>query len=294
MMGKVKAVFGIVLITINTILVCIPLLFVYPIKLISPGNLRRFWDRKLDHWVIDRWVGTNRLIIRWLGLTKISITWSGDQDISREQWYMVISNHQSWTDILVLQSILFERIPPVKFFTKRQLIWVPFVGVAMWLLGFPYVRRVDKAQAVRQAGKGIKSDRQTTLDACEKFRSHPTTVLNFLEGTRFTREKHARQTARFKNLLNPKVGGLSYVMRGLNNHLHKLIDITIVYPNGTPTFWEFMQGLCPEVNIRVDCYEIPRELRDLDDDSSQRKLLAPWIDGLWRAKDQLIEEAKAA
>lgn len=293
-MGKVKGLLGIILITINTVVVCIPLLIVCPIKLISPKNLRKFWDRKLDHWVIDGWVGTNRLIFRWLGLTEVSITWKGDQEISRQQWYMVISNHQSWTDILVLQTTLFDRIPPIKFFTKRQLIWVPFVGVAMWLLGFPYVRRMSKAQATRSASKGVKSDRQATLDACERFRNHPTTVLNFLEGTRFTPEKHRRQTARFKHLLNPKVGGLSYVMGGLNNHLHKLVDITVLYPEGTPTFWEFMQGLCPRVDLRIDCYDIPADLRNVDDDATQRKLLAPWIDDLWREKDQRIEAAKAA
>ena len=293
-MGQVQAVFGMLLITLNTIVVCIPLLIVCPLKLISPPRLRKFWDRKLDHWVIDAWVGTNRRIVRALRLTKVSTTWNGDQDINRQQWYMVISNHQSWTDILILQTTLYDRIPPIKFFTKRQLIWVPFVGVAMWLLGFPYVRRVNKAEAARHANKGIKSDRQATLEACERFRSHPTTVLNFLEGTRFTAEKHARQSARFNHLLNPKVGGMSYVMGGLNSQLHKIIDITIVYPAGTPTFWEFMQGKCPQVNVHIDCHDIPDYLRNVADDSAQRRLLAPWVDDLWREKDQRIAKAKAA
>jgi 1-acyl-sn-glycerol-3-phosphate acyltransferase len=293
-MGSVKGVLAIVLITINTIVVCVPLLVVCPIQLISPEKLRKFWDRTLDHWVIDGWVGTNRNIINLLSLTKVSITWHGDQDISRQQWYLVISNHQSWTDILVLQTSLYERIPPVKFFTKRQLIWIPFVGVAMWLLGFPYVRRVSRAEALRTAHRGTKSDRQATLDACKRFRDHPTSVLNFLEGTRFTPEKHARQRAGFKHLLNPKVGGLSYVMDGLNDHLHKLVDITVVYPEGAPTFWQFMQGQCPEVTLRIDCREIPSDLLNAGDERTQRKLLGSWIDGLWREKDQRIAQARAA
>ena len=169
-MGKVTGICAIALITVNTVVVCVPLLIICPIKLVSPERLRRFWDRKLDHWVIDGWVGTNRHIIGWLSLTKLSVSWHGDEDLSRNQWYMVISNHQSWTDILVLQTTLFDRIPPVKFFTKRQLIWVPFVGVAMWLLGFPYVRRLDRSRATRQTAKGTKSDREVTLDACRRFR----------------------------------------------------------------------------------------------------------------------------
>jgi hypothetical protein len=112
-------------------------------------------------------------------------------------------------------------------------------------------------------------------------------VLNFLEGTRFTEEKHARQRARFERLLNPKIGGLSYVMSGLNNHLHKLVDITISYPNGTPTFWEFMQGLSPDVNMLIQCRTIPSQART-QDDSEQRKVLAPWIEELWREKDQRL------
>jgi len=293
-MGTLKGILAVVLITLNAAVVCTPLLIVCPIKLISPDRLRKFWDRKLDHWVIDGWVGANRTLFRWLSLTKVSITWNGDQDISRQQWYMVISNHQSWTDILVLQTTLFDRIPPVKFFTKSQLIWVPFVGMAMWLLGFPYVRRINKSQARRKAKRGVKSDRQATLDACEKFRSHPTSVLNFLEGTRFTAEKHDKQRARYKHLLNPKVGGLSYVMGGLSNQLHKLVDITVVYPTGTPTFWEFMRGQCPEVKLHIDCREIPATFRNIEDDSAQRKLLSPWIDDLWREKDQRIARTKAA
>tara|TARA_A100001037_G_scaffold81572_1_gene73568 strand:- start:5710 stop:6603 length:894 start_codon:yes stop_codon:yes gene_type:complete len=291
--GAGKGVCTIVLFTINAMLVCIPLLIVCPIKLISPQSLRRFWERKLDHWVIDGWVGTNRLLIRWLSLANVSVTWYDADDLSREQWYMVISNHQSWTDILVLQTTLFDRIPPVKFFTKRQLIWIPFVGIAMWLLGFPYVRRLDRTQVTRAANKGTKSDRQATLEACERFRSHPTAVLNFLEGTRFTPAKHARQAGRYRHLLNPKVGGLSYVMGGLSSHLHKLLDITIVYPDGTPTFWEFLQGNCTAVNVRIDCYDIPADLREVTDDSEQRKLLAPWVRDLWQAKDERIHNGKA-
>ena len=293
-MGQVKGVLTIVLLTINSAMVCVPLLIIVPIKLISPTALRQYWDRLLDRIVIDGWVGANRYVFRILKLMSVDVHWRGDAELSRDQWYMVISNHQSWTDILVLQTSLFERIPPIKFFTKRQLIWVPFVGVAMWLLGFPYVRRDSRAQAAKRVVKGRKSDRQATIDACERFRAHPTTVLNFLEGTRFTPEKHARQPARYNHLLNPKIGGLSYVMGGMNTRLHKLIDITIYYPHGTPTFWEFVQGNCPGVTLQVDCHDIPEHLRGTANDSQQRKLLAPWIDDLWRSKDQRIAAAKVA
>jgi 1-acyl-sn-glycerol-3-phosphate acyltransferase len=56
--------------------------------------------------------------------------------LHRDGWYLAISNHQSWPDILILQTIL-RRTPAIKFFTKRQLLFIPFFGQAMWCLGFP-------------------------------------------------------------------------------------------------------------------------------------------------------------
>ncbi len=290
-MALLKGILSTALVTLNTVVVCIPLVILGPVRLVAPPRLRRYLDRKFDHWVIDGWVGTNRIIFRALRLTKVHLTWEGAEDLSLQRWYMVISNHQSWTDIVLLQTTLFGHIPPIKFFTKRQLLWIPFIGQAMWMLGFPYVRRMSKAQIARNP-KLLKSDREATLDACVGFRDHPTTVLNFLEGTRFTPAKHARQSARFEHLLNPKVGGLSYVMSGLNDELHKLVDITISYPHGTPTFWQFMQGLCPEVNMLIQCRPIPSQART-SNDSEQRKFLAPWIEGLWREKDQRLMRSQA-
>ncbi|MDH3642090.1 MAG: acetyltransferase, partial [Gammaproteobacteria bacterium] len=230
-MALLKGILSVTLLTVNTVVVCIPLVIFGPIRFFGPQSAKDYFNRMLDHWVIDGWVGTNRLIFKALRLTKVHITWEGAEDVSREQWYMVISNHQSWTDIVLLQTNLINHLPPIKFFTKRQLLWIPFLGQAMWMLGFPYVRRMSKAQIAKNP-KLVRSDREATQDACQGFRNHPTTVLNFLEGTRFTAAKHARQKARFEHLLNPKIGGLSYVMSGLNDHLHKLVDITISYPHG--------------------------------------------------------------
>jgi 1-acyl-sn-glycerol-3-phosphate acyltransferase len=285
-MALMKGILSATLVGVNTVLICIPLMIFGPIRLFGPQSWRDYFGRKFDRWVIDGWVGCNRVIFHALRLTRVHITWEGAEDLTRERWYMVVSNHQSWSDIVLLQTNLFGHIPAIKFFTKRQLLWIPFLGQAMWILGFPYVRRMSKAQIAKNP-KLKKSDREATIEACEGFRKHPTTVLNFLEGTRFTEAKHARQRARFERLLNPKVGGLSYVMSGLNDHLHKLVDITISYPHGTPTFWEFMQGLCPDVNMLVQCRTIPADAR-INSDSEQRKVLTPWIEEIWREKDQRL------
>ena len=97
-------------------------------------------------------------------------------------WYLVSSNHQSWVDILVLQRVFHGRIPFLKFFLKRELIWVPVIGLAWWALDFPFMQR--------GGGHGARrGDLEATREACEKFKRIPTSVINFVEGTRFTPAK---------------------------------------------------------------------------------------------------------
>ncbi len=283
-MAFLKGILATTLVALNTIVVCVPLFVIAALRAVSPAGLKRWLSRKLDHWIIDGWVATNRACFGLLRLCNVTVEWQDAEQLDRARWYLVISNHQSWTDILLLQTSLYGHIPPIKFFTKRELIWVPFIGLAMWLLGFPYVRRMTKEQAAKRP-ELVRADRDATLAACEEFRKHPTTVLNFLEGTRFTPTKHARQQARYQHLLNPKIGGLSYVLSGLSEELHRLVDVTITYPHGTPTFWEFMKGKCPDAHLLVQCREIPPEIRSKVDDGEQRRVLAPWIEALWREKD---------
>ncbi len=71
------------------------------------------------------------------------------------------SNHRSWVDILVLQSIFNRRIPFLKFFLKRQLIWVPLLGLAWWALDFPFMRRYSSSssRAIRTCAARISRQR---------------------------------------------------------------------------------------------------------------------------------------
>ena len=69
----------------------------------------------------------------------------GLDELTCSRWYLLLSNHQSWTDIVVLQTVFRDLIPPLKFFTKMELIWLPFLGQAMWALDFPFMRRFSRA-----------------------------------------------------------------------------------------------------------------------------------------------------
>lgn len=285
-MSTMKGIVASLLVAGNTIVACTPLFLLGLVR----GVLQLlglssavFWLAARMDLIVDFWVGGNRIIFSALGIYRDATVWEGDERLRRDRWYVAISNHQSWPDILILQTVM-RRIPPLKFFTKRQLIWVPFIGIAMWLLGFPYVRRFSREQIAANPAL-TDLDRQATLKACEGFRNHPTTVLNFLEGTRFTPEKHARQAARFNALLNPKSGGLTLVLDALEDRLDCLVDVTIEYPHGTPTFWEFMKGECPEVNVLAQCREIPATVRAAAGADARRQAVETWIEDIWREKD---------
>lgn len=242
--------------------------------------------------VIDSWVVINRFIFRSLGLARVEVTWEGNAGLSKDRWYLVVSNHQSWTDIFMLQTELYDALPPLKFFTKRQLLFIPVFGQAMWALDFPYVRRISR-EKIEANPSLLEVDRQAIRTACEKFRNHPTTALNFLEGTRFTPVKYeAQETARFRHLLNPKTGGVTQVLAALNDRIDKVVDVTINYPDGVPSFWDFMQGGCSRVTMHVACLEVPPALRDISDGEQHRAAVTDWVEALWRQKDERLDLAR--
>jgi 1-acyl-sn-glycerol-3-phosphate acyltransferase len=281
-MNLLRGTAALVLICANTVILCVPLFLMGLLRAPCRGRTYTAASRLMDD-IVDLWTAINRGIFALLRLTRIHLEIRGDEPLDRNRWYVVISNHQSWSDILILQNTLWRRIPLLKFFTKQQLIWIPFVGLAMWLLGFPYVRRAGREQIARNP-QLLEQDRAATIAACARFRAYPTSVLNFLEGTRFTAAKRAAQQARFEKLLNPKLGGLSYVIAGLEDRIHQVVDVTIAYPGGIPTFWDLLQGRCREVEVLVQCRRLPDELRQPDSDLV-RERLGPWIETLWREKD---------
>jgi 1-acyl-sn-glycerol-3-phosphate acyltransferase len=283
-LSNLRAMTALLLIVVNLLIGCIPLYAFGALRLVLPAGARRATQPVMDgivHW----WVGSNRKIFSLLGITEVDARWEGVENLSTHRWYLVISNHQSWADILILQNLFHDRIPMLRFFTKRQLLWVPLLGLAMWFLGFPYVRRLSR-ERIAADPKLVALDRQAALDACKGFRSHPSTVLTFLEGTRFTAAKHALQGgARFRHLLNPKVGGISYVVTALGDQLHKVLDVTLIYPTGVPSFWKLLQGRCRRVEVRVTGHDLPQEARLTSDPDQVREHLRPWIETLWLDKD---------
>jgi 1-acyl-sn-glycerol-3-phosphate acyltransferase len=206
----------------------------------------------------------------------------GLEGLGARGWYLVSSNHQSWVDILVLQKIFNRRIPMLKFFLKRELIWVPVIGLAWWALDFPFMQR--------RGGASSAQDLERARKACEKFRVVPTSVFNFPEGTRFTRAKQDAQGSPYAHLLKPKAGGIATALTTLGSQFHHLLDVTIAYPDGPPDFWTLLSGRLRAVTVRVQAREIPAELMagDYANDPTFRTRMQEWMNTLWAEKDALI------
>ncbi|MBY4633557.1 acetyltransferase, partial [Rhizobium croatiense] len=146
-----------------------------------------------------------------------------------------------WADILVLQRVFNRRIPMLKFFIKHELIYVPILGLAWWALDFPFMRR--------KGGASVAQDLAVARKACEKFRVIPTSVISFLEGTRYTQDKHDKQKSPYQHLLRPKTGGIAMALETLGDQFDALLDVTIVYPKGVPEFHHLLLGQVDDVIV---------------------------------------------
>jgi 1-acyl-sn-glycerol-3-phosphate acyltransferase len=280
-----------VLFVLNTILWFIPIMVCSVFKLLIPIDR---WRVLVSSWLMkfgENWISFNRGII---ALTQ-DIKWDfrGVDNLRRREWYLVVSNHQSWVDIVVLQLALNRRIPFLKFFIKQQLIWVPFLGLAWWAMDMPFMKRYSReflAKHPHMRGRDLEATRK----ACEHFSGTPTSVTNFLEGTRFTEEKHRATRSPYKYLLQPRPGGAAFVLGALGQSLHALLDVTIVYPDGIPSMWDLCTRNIHRVVVDVRQYPVESWLLpgDYQADTAYRARFKERLRELWEAKDARISEMR--
>ena len=246
------------------------------------GRMRRLTDRMLNT-LAECWIGINGTWIAAVGRIRWEV--SGLDGLNPARWYLLASNHQSWVDIFVLQKVFHRRVPLLKFFLKRELIYVPVIGLAWWALDFPFVRR---SGGVRRS----KEDVEATRKSCERFRAIPTAVINFLEGTRFTDAKALAQRSPYRHLLKPKAAGMTIALATMGEKFDALLDVTIVYPGGVPSFWDLLSGRIENVILTIRELPLPSALvrPDAVRDPAFRGAVQSWIQDLWAEKDRRIEE----
>lgn len=272
------------LIVVNTLLCAVPLLAVGVFKAVLPfAAVRRACNPVLTG-LAESWIAVNSTMMDWLTGTRVQV--EGGEGLLRDGHYLVLANHQSWVDILVLQKVFNRRIPLLRFFLKRQLFWVPVLGLAWWALDFPFMGRHTRKEIARNPELG-RRDIEATRRACEKFRDIPVSVMNFVEGTRFTPAKHASQASPYRHLLKPKSGGVAFVLDAMGEGLHAILDVTIAYPGGRPSMVDLMANRVPQVRVHIRQRPIPAELAEgsYQDDRAHRARFQQWMNGLWEQKD---------
>jgi 1-acyl-sn-glycerol-3-phosphate acyltransferase len=275
------------LIALSTALHVLPLLLVALLKALLPVQRARRAADPLLTAIAESWIAVNGAMIDRFTRTRIVV--DGQGDLHRDGHYLVLANHQSWVDILVLQKVFNRRIPFMRFFLKRQLIWVPLLGLAWWALDFPFMGRYTPKQVARNPALA-RRDIEATRRACEKFRAMPVAIMNFVEGTRFTPAKHAAQASPYARLLKPKAGGVAFVLDAMGQGLHAILDVTIAYPDGRPGMLDLIAGRIGEVRVQVRQRPISGELLqgDYQADRAFRVRFQQWMNGLWADKDAAL------
>lgn len=264
--------------------------FMFPailLKLVPIFALQR-WCSRYCVWSARRWVGTNQQIFRLLHGLPVADAYGHlklEGMLQPGKSYLLVCNHQSWADILILFASFHGRVPFLRFFLKRDLIYVPIIGLVCWAMDFPFMTRKSGA-----------ADIATTRRACAVYKLDPVTVVNFLEGTRFTPEKHAAKKSPFRYLLRPKAAGLSYTLNAMGEQFAGLIDVTLVYqPTRRTLVWSWLCGEQREVSLHATVSALPPELLagDYASDAAFRERFQAWVNGLWAVKDQQLQRFRA-
>ena len=284
--GPVKGALSFLFYLINTMVMCTFIFMVALVKFAVPHPSCRVACDRLLIVISTAWISINLFNSRLFN----RIVWDirGVDALEMEGWYLVLSNHQSWMDILVLQTVFHGRIPFLKFFLKKELIWVPFLGLAWWALDFPFMRRYSRTFLEKHPhlkGKDLESTRK----ACEKFKALPISIMNFVEGTRFTRAKHGAQKSPHRYLLKPRAGGVAFVLGAMGENIHRIVDVTIVYPQGADSFWGFISGRVKHIIVDVNSMPVSEQMvGDFFNDALFRERFCQWLNGLWQQKDDTI------
>ena len=282
---------ALLVIALNTIVLALVIFVLALFKRMAPkGGARNAISRWLSS-LGEAWISVNKFVLWFYRGMQWDL--SVPADLDRKGRYLVLCNHQSWVDIVALQYGLNRRAPFMRFMLKQQLIWVPFLGVAWWALDMPFLRRFSREELLRNPALRGK-DLENAARACEKLKHIPVSMMSFPEGTRFTADKHAQQKSVYRHLLVPRYGGIGQVLYSFGDALQAVIDVTIFYPGGTPTFWQFISGQVGKISLSARTRSIDEDLRGVDfrEDPIAKRRLKDWLDTVWAEKDRVLDEAR--
>lgn len=288
LLAAITLVLSVALAILVTIACSVPIIMAGIVKLLLPVPVIWRSISVFADFMMYCWCEGLALLLRLNPYLKWDV--EGLEGLNKKHWYLLISNHQSWADIVILCVLFRKHIPMNKYFLKQQLAWVPFMGLACWALDMPFMKRYSRAYLLRhpeQRGKDV----ETTRRSCMKFRAHPTTIVNFVEGSRFTAEKKSQTRSPFNYLLPPKAAGIAMAMNVLGKQFDKMLNVTLCYPeNDRLPFYDMLSGKMTKIVVRVSLVPITEELHgDYVNDKNFKRRFQLWLNRLWSEKDKQLE-----
>ena len=266
-----KALAALAAVSLNLVFWCGPLLGVLAVRLLAPqarpaahrvscGIYRR--AVAFDDWWLKRVSGA-----RWS---------CPDLALDPQASCILIANHQSWADIFLLQSAIARRGPVIKFLCKRELAYIPVLGLIMLAFNFPIMRRRGRVGGSREERR--HQDRERVRQACAVLFEAPAAMLTFAEGTRFSKAKRLRSGSPHRHLLPPRAGGFTAIVEALSPLRPTVVDLTIRY-RGSAAFWAFLGGASGPVAMAAHSFPASSVV-----DAGPRQ----WLEERWRLKDERL------
>jgi 1-acyl-sn-glycerol-3-phosphate acyltransferase len=288
MVAQIRGIATLLIFIADTFMVTIPFYTVALFKWIIPVRAWKLFCSWVLHRIADVWIYF--LNLPQTLFTKTRLVTRGMESLHLDTSCLLMVNHQTWVDIMILVKLFYRKIPDFKVFVKKDLLWLPIVGQAFWAVDFPIMNRYSEAKLRRKPYLKDK-DLEITRSACEKFKNMPVSVFTFVEGTRFRVEKHLKQKSPFAHLLRPKAGGTALVLGAMGEKIQSILNVTIVYPKGVRNFWEYLCGKISEIRVHVEQLPVTHDLMgDYYNDADYRIHFQEWINNLWREKDRRIDE----
>ena len=277
----------ILLVTLSTLVLTSIIAILAVFKFLAPKGRAFNAMTHLASWFGELWVSINNGLISFYRDMEWDIQMP--DGISHQGRYLVCCNHQSGVDILTLQRCLNRRAPFGRYLLKQQLIWVPVLGIAWWALDMAFLRRYSREELLRNPALRGK-DLENAARACQKLKHIPVSMMTFPEGTRFTEAKREEQSSPFQHLLRPRYGGVGQVLYSFDDALDAVIDVTITYPYGTPSVWQYISGQVRKISVDIKLRPIGDSIRgrNFREDSIAKRGLKTWLDSIWQEKDVYI------
>lgn len=287
--GPFKYVIGCSVLAVTTTFCSLYVTLMKLMSLLAPTEKIKYKLTQRVATGMSLWQKGNRFIMNLICRPKFDIR--GLEGLSEDKWYLLVSNHMSGFDIAVLSYVFQDKIPPAKYFLKKELLYVPFLGVGCWALGMAFVKRYSHKHM--RKNKHMKNESLIqTKKACQHFKQFPTTVVNFLEGGRFTKKKCEHSP--YQHLLRPKAGGIALTLGALENQFDKLLNVTLVYPSHHQQeniLFSFLMGRLGTIVVQVETLDIPQiDYALYSSDAQCRAHFQQWLNHLWAEKDKQIQK----